>query len=56
MKAGDLVKHKYGTLQGTGIIVSAKPEPRGVSALWADGNQPKVYELSCRFLEVVGYA
>ena len=55
MKVGDLVKHKYGTLQGMGVILSIRPfDDRAARALWTSQGQVIVHErLSTRFLEVI---
>ena len=55
MKAGSLVRHKYGTLQGTGIVLSIRPfDGREVRALWTSHGLTQVHELSTRYLEVIG--
>ncbi len=53
MQVGDIVKHKYGTLQGHGIILVARPNIGGVRALWTAHGQSKVHELSSIYLEVI---
>ena len=55
MKIGDLVKHKYGTLQGTGVVLSIRPfDGRAVRALWTSHGRTTIHEeLATRFLEVV---
>ena len=56
MKVGGIVKHKYGTLMGHGIVLVARPNIGGVRALWTAHGQSKVHELSSKYLEVVNAA
>ncbi len=56
MKVGDLVKHKYGTLQGTGVILSMRPslQLKAARVLWTAHGQTNVHEeLAIRYLEVI---
>jgi hypothetical protein len=55
MKVGDLVKHHYGTMRGTGIILSVRPfDGKQARLLW---NFPwrvtDVLEVETRYLEVI---
>lgn len=55
MQIGDLVKHKYNTMQGTGIILSIRPfDGKAVRALWTAHGQTKIHEeVATRYLEVI---
>jgi hypothetical protein len=54
MSIGDLVRHKYGTLQGTGIILSIRPYiGREAIAMWAFQGQLIELELTTSCLEVM---
>ena len=54
MQVGDIVKHKYGTLQGTGIILSIRPfDWKQARVLWTAHGQTAVHELATRYLEVI---
>jgi hypothetical protein len=54
MKVGDLVKHQYGTIQGTGIILSIRPfDGKRARTLWTAHCQSKIHEVLTRYLEVV---
>ena len=55
MKAGDLVKHKYGTMQGTGLILSIRPfDGKAARILWSSHGQTQLHEeVATRYLEVV---
>jgi len=53
MKAGDLVKHQYGTLQGQGLVLQVFPTPEKVRVLWAAHGRTDVHEVATRFLKVV---
>ena len=52
MHAGDIVKHKYGTLQGFGVVLDV--QYHFIRALWTAHGQTVVHErIASRFLEVV---
>ena len=55
MQVGDIVKHKHGTLQGTGIILSIRPfDWKAARVLWASHGQAQVHEeVATRYLEVI---
>ncbi len=55
MKAGDIVKHKYGTLQGFGVVLDV--QYHFIRALWTVHGQTVVHErIASRFLEVASAA
>ena len=57
MQVGDIVKHKYGTLQGTGIILSIRPfDGKRIRTLWTAHSQTKIQELDTLYVEVVSNA
>jgi len=58
VKAGDLVKHKYGTLQGSGIILSIRPfDWKAARILWTSHGQTQIHEeVATRYLEVISNA
>ena len=52
MHVGDIVKHKYGTLQGFGVVLDVRYH--FIRALWTAHGQTVVHErIAHRFLEVV---
>ena len=56
MKPGDLVKHMYGTIQGTGIIIGYADKEMiydRVTTLWTFPNQTKQLVVATRYLEVI---
>ena len=56
MQVGDLVKHKYGTLQGWGVVLDLRdlgPSRGWVRTAWTAHGQSKVHELASKYLEVV---
>jgi hypothetical protein len=54
MKEGDLVKHQYGTLQGTGVILSIRPfDGKQARILWTAHGQTQVHEVATRYLVVL---
>ena len=55
MKVGDLVKHKYGTLEGSGVILSIRPfDWKAACVLWTAHGQTKIHEeIATRYLEVI---
>ena len=58
MKVGDLVKHKYGTMQGFGIILSIRPfDWKAAQVLWSSYGQAHIHEeVATRYLEVINEA
>ena len=55
MKVGDLVKHQYGTMQGSGLIIEMRYTGTGGRAqtLWTAHGQTKVVDVATRYLMVV---
>ena len=54
MKVGDLVKHQYNTMQGTGIILSVRPfDWKKARVLWTAHGQTQIHEVATRYLEVI---
>ena len=53
LKAGDLVKHQHGTLQGSGLVLSVRPLAGYAQVLWTAHGQSKVHEVSTLYLEVI---
>jgi len=55
VKVGDLVKHQYGTMQGTGVILSIRPlAGKQARILWTAHGQTKIHEeVATRYLEVI---
>ena len=55
MKVGDIVKHKHGTMQGLGIILSIHPfDWKAARMLWTAHGQTRVHEeVATRYLEVI---
>ena len=53
MKVGDLVKHQYGTLKGSGIIFNYFPTIMTARILWTAHGQTKIHEVATRYLEVI---
>ncbi len=54
LEVGDLVKHQYGTLQGSGIVLTTSAclsQPAKI--LWTAHGQTKVFNMLTRYLEVV---
>ena len=54
MQVGDIVKHKYGTMQGFGVVLAMPKGARCIRALWTAHGQTVLHErVAHRFLEVV---
>ena len=54
MKVGDLVKHQYGTMRGSGIILSIRPfDGKQARILWTAHGQTQIHEVATRCLEVI---
>jgi len=56
MQVGDIVKHKYGTLQGCGVVLSLRdlgPSRGWARIAWTAHGQSKVHEMSSKYLEVI---
>ena len=55
MQVGDLVKHKYGTMQGTGVILSIRPfDWKAARILWTSHGRTQIHEeVATRYLEVI---
>lgn len=56
MQVGDLIKHKHGTLHGTGIVLDVQPfehRQQNVNALWTTHGETKEMNVASRFMEVV---
>ena len=57
MKEGDLVKHQYEILQGSGVILSIRPfDGKQARILWTAHGQTKIHEVATRYLEVINEA
>ena len=57
MKVGDIVKHKYGTMQGFGVVLDMPEGKRCIRALWTSHGRTVLHEtVASRFLEVVNAA
>ncbi len=57
MKVGDIVKHKYGTMQGFGVVLDMREGKRCIRALWTSHGRTVLHEtVASRFLEVVNAA
>jgi hypothetical protein len=54
MKVGDVVKHKYGTLMGCGVILSMRRVDGGRARIaWTAHGQTKIHDVATLHLEVV---
>ena len=55
MQVGDLVKHRNGTMQGSGIILSIRPfDWKAARILWTAHGKTQVHEeVATRYLEVI---
>ena len=56
MQVGDIVKHKYGTLQGWGVVLDLRdlgPSRVWVHIAWTAHGQSWAQELASNYLEVV---
>jgi len=57
MKVGDLVKHQYSTMQGSGVILSMRFGDGGngdrARILWTAHGQTKVHDVATRYLMVI---
>ena len=56
MKVGDLIRHKHGTLQGTGLVTAVQPFPhhqQNVNAVWTAHGVTKEMNVASRFMEVI---
>jgi len=56
MKTGDLVKHMYGTIHGTGIIIGEADKQiiyGRVTTLWTTHGQTRQLDVATRYLEVI---
>jgi hypothetical protein len=55
VKTGDLVKHKYGTMQGHGVILSIRPfDWKAARILWTSHGKIQVHEdVATLYLEVI---
>jgi len=56
MQVGDIVKHKYGTLQGWGVIlklIDLGPSRGWAHTTWTAHGQSCAQELASNYLEVV---
>ena len=52
MKVGDIVKHKYGTMQGFGVVLDV--QYHSIRTLWTAHGQTVVHEsVADWFLEVI---
>ena len=54
MQVGDMVKHKYGTLVGTGIILSLrKADGERARSAWTYHGRTDIHDVATLYLEVV---
>jgi len=54
MQVGDLVRHKFGTLEGAGIVLSLRESGQTTARIvWAAHGQAKVFNMATLFLEVI---
>ena len=56
MKVGDLIRHKYGTLQGTGLVTAVQPFPHSqpnVNVVWTAHGVTKKMNVASQFMEVL---
>ena len=54
LSVGDLVKHQYGTMQGTGIILKLMAMATQAKILWTHGDHTVIHEtVATRYLEVI---
>ena len=61
MQVGNLIKHKHGTLQGTGLVLGIlpydpawdRPGTKRIHALWTAHGKSKMHTLGDTYLEVV---
>ena len=54
MKVGDLVKHQYGTMHGSGVILSIRPfDGKQARILWTSYDRTQIHEVATRYLEVI---
>ena len=56
MKVGDIVKHKYGTLQGCGVVLNLRdlgPSRGWARIAWTAHGQTKIHDVATLYLEVL---
>ena len=55
IRVGDLVRHKHGTMRGSGIILSIRPfDGKAVRVLWTARGKTQMHEeVATRYLEVI---
>jgi len=54
MKIGDLVKHRYGTMQGSGIVLSIRNADGGRAVtVWTAYGQTRIQDVATLYLEVI---
>ncbi len=54
MKVGDIVRHKYGTLVGTGIILSLRKADGGrARSAWTYHGRTDIHDVATLYLEVI---
>ena len=57
MKVGDIVKHKYGTLMGAGVVLNLRKADGGRARIaWTAHGETKIHDVATLFLEVVSAA
>ena len=57
MKVGDIVKHKYGTLTGAGVVLNLRKADGGRARIaWTAHGDTKIHDVATLFLEVVSAA
>jgi TolB-like protein len=53
---GDLIRHKHGTLQGTGLVIAVQPFEhlqQNVTAIWTAHGVTKEMNVAARYMEVI---
>jgi hypothetical protein len=54
VKVGDIVKHKYGTLMGSGVVLNLRKADGGRARIaWTAHGETKIHDVATLFLEVV---
>jgi len=53
MKVGDLIRHKYGTLQGSGVVLRPRDSNGRVLAAWTAHGRTTVHAVATMYLEVI---
>jgi hypothetical protein len=53
MKVGDIVRHQYGTMQGSGIVLSLHSRSQICTTMWTAHGQTKVQDVATQYLKVI---